>query len=106
MSDAHDDSPSISSLPNGPLLVQGDVNLVRKTPVHSEHGEPLAWKTGEPISRLVAPLRRYATSEETNFVVEDKQGMIETLAERPSPTPATTTGLLFKSRARSSEVIT
>ncbi|MEE8522374.1 MAG: phosphomannomutase/phosphoglucomutase [Thermoanaerobaculia bacterium] len=42
----------------------------------------LMWKTGEPISRLVAPLRRYATSEETNFVVEDKQGMIATLAER------------------------
>jgi phosphomannomutase len=42
----------------------------------------LMWETGEPISRLVAPLRRYATSEETNFVVEDKQGMIDELARR------------------------
>jgi phosphomannomutase len=37
---------------------------------------------GEPLSRLVAPLKRYAKSPEINFVVEDKQGMIERLAER------------------------
>ena len=37
---------------------------------------------GEPLSRLVAPLKRYAKSPEINFVVPDKQGMIERLAER------------------------
>ncbi len=42
----------------------------------------LLWKTGEPVSRLIAPLRRYAKSEETNFEVDDKQGMIAALAER------------------------
>ena len=42
----------------------------------------LLWQSGEPLSRLIAPLRRYAKSEETNFEVEDKQGMIAALAER------------------------
>jgi phosphomannomutase len=42
----------------------------------------LLWEKGEPLSRLVQPLRRYAKSPEINFVVEDKQGMIARLAER------------------------
>lgn len=42
----------------------------------------LLWKEGKPLSELVAPLRRYAKSEETNFVVEDKEGRIRELAER------------------------
>ncbi|HZF13602.1 MAG TPA: phosphomannomutase/phosphoglucomutase [Thermoanaerobaculia bacterium] len=42
----------------------------------------LLWKKGEPLSRLVAPLKRYAKSPEINFVVEDKQGKIASLAER------------------------
>ena len=29
---------------NGPYRVQGDISLVRKTQVVSEHGEPLTWK--------------------------------------------------------------
>jgi len=41
---------SIVGRPGGPLFVSGDVPIVRKTAVHSEHGEPLAWKTGEPLS--------------------------------------------------------
>lgn len=41
----------------------------------------LLWKSGKPLSELVAPLLRYAKSEETNFQVEDKQGKIDTLAE-------------------------
>ena len=47
--DVADGAPSITSLPGGPLLVRGGVPLVRKTPVQSEHGEPLAWKTGAPL---------------------------------------------------------
>ncbi len=39
-------------------------------------------RRGEPLSRAVAPLRRYAKSPEINFVVEDKRGKIEELAER------------------------
>jgi phosphomannomutase len=39
-------------------------------------------RTGEPLSRLVAPLRRYAKSPEINFEVEDKLGKIAELARR------------------------
>jgi CDGSH-type Zn-finger protein len=34
---------------NGPYTVHGDVPLVRKAQVVSEHGEPLTWKKGEAI---------------------------------------------------------
>lgn len=37
-------------------------------------------KSGEPMSALVAPLRRYAKSPEINFEVEDKRGKIDELA--------------------------
>ena len=36
----------------------------------------------EPISELIAPLRRYANSGEMNFKVEDKEGKMEELARR------------------------
>jgi CDGSH-type Zn-finger protein len=35
---------------NGPYAVRGDVPLVRKEPVMSEHGEPLTWKRGEVLT--------------------------------------------------------
>lgn len=41
----------------------------------------LLWKSGGTMSALVRPLLRYAKSPEINFVVEDKQGKIEALAE-------------------------
>ena len=41
-------------------------------------------KPEQPLSALVAPLRRYAKSPEVNFVVEDKQGRIDALAARYS----------------------
>ena len=44
-----DENRSIRSRRGGPLLVSGDVPLVRKTAVHSEHGEPLAWKTSDEL---------------------------------------------------------
>jgi CDGSH-type Zn-finger protein len=34
---------------NGPYLVTGGLRVTTKSPVVSEHGEPLTWKTGEPI---------------------------------------------------------
>ncbi len=37
-------------------------------------------ETGRPLSELVRPLRRYFTTGEVNFHVEDKQGMIRRLA--------------------------
>ena len=40
----------ITVRPNGPYIVRGGIPLVRKTPVMSEHGEPLAWKKGDVIS--------------------------------------------------------
>ncbi len=36
--------------PDGPYRVQGDVPLVRKSPVMSEHGEPLSWKKEEELT--------------------------------------------------------
>ncbi|MEL7157262.1 MAG: CDGSH iron-sulfur domain-containing protein, partial [Actinomycetota bacterium] len=44
------DEPAITARPDGPLMVTGGVPLRRKTPVHSEHGEPLAWDTSAPIT--------------------------------------------------------
>lgn len=38
-------------------------------------------ETGEPLSELVAPLRRYYGTGEVNFRVDDKEGMIRHLAE-------------------------
>jgi phosphomannomutase len=38
-------------------------------------------ETGRPLSELVAPLKRYFATGEINFKVEDKQGMIDHLAE-------------------------
>ena len=35
--------------PNGPYRVQGSIPLVRKSPVMSQHGEPLAWKREEEL---------------------------------------------------------
>lgn len=49
MSDSDAPQPSITSKPGGPLFVK-ELPLVRKTSVHSEHGEPMAWKTSEPIT--------------------------------------------------------
>jgi len=43
------EDPSIKSSPGGPLVVSGGVPLVRKAAVHSEHGEPLTWRTSEPL---------------------------------------------------------
>ncbi len=39
-------------------------------------------KEGSSLSQLVAPIARYAKTPEINFVVEDKQGTIQELAER------------------------
>ncbi|HXO21456.1 MAG TPA: phosphomannomutase/phosphoglucomutase [Thermoanaerobaculia bacterium] len=42
----------------------------------------LLWDQEKGLSKLVAPLERYAKSPETNFVVADKQAMIAELAKR------------------------
>ncbi len=44
-----EDQPSIECRPNGPLKVQG-LPLTRKSPVMSEHGEPLSWSTSEELT--------------------------------------------------------
>jgi CDGSH-type Zn-finger protein len=41
--------PSIDVVPNGPLIVKGEVALYRRRAVHSEHGEPLTWVTTEQL---------------------------------------------------------
>lgn len=41
--------PAINAVPNGPLVVSGDVALYRRRAVESEHGEPLAWETTDHL---------------------------------------------------------
>ena len=61
-------TPSITSTPNGPLLVSGGVALYRRRAVMSEHGEPLAWETTERIeSRERYALCRCGQSERKPF---------------------------------------
>lgn len=51
-----EDTQKITIRPNGPYIVTGGIPLVRKTPIKSEHGEPLTWKKGEVVTTDV----RYA----------------------------------------------
>lgn len=46
--------PKITVQTDGPYRVCGRVALVRKEPIVSEHGEPLAWRPGEPIAAGIA----------------------------------------------------
>lgn len=39
----------ITVLKDGPYLVRGNIPLVRKLQVVSEHGEPLTWRKGDPL---------------------------------------------------------
>ena len=39
------DEQNITVLPGGPYLMSGNVPVTSKTPIVSEHGEPLTWKT-------------------------------------------------------------
>lgn len=41
---------NITSRAAGPLMATGGLPLVRKQPVQSEHGEPMTWKTSEPLT--------------------------------------------------------
>lgn len=62
------DEASITSRPGGPLMVTGGVPVVRKTAVQSEHGEPLTWKTSEPLTdRDTFALCRCGDSENKPF---------------------------------------
>jgi CDGSH-type Zn-finger protein len=45
-----EESQKITIRPNGPYIVTGGIPLVRKTPIVSEHGEPLTWKKGEVVT--------------------------------------------------------
>ena len=45
-----DEKQRITIRPNGPYIVRGGIPVVRKTPVMSEHGEPLAWKRDGVLS--------------------------------------------------------
>lgn len=44
------EQPTIKSRPGGPLLVSGQVPLVRQTPVTSETGEVEGWKNSDPLT--------------------------------------------------------
>ncbi len=62
------DDQQITSRPGGPLMVSGSVPLVRKTAVHSEHGEPLAWETSDELTdRATYALCRCGDSDNKPF---------------------------------------
>lgn len=44
-----EDEPKIIIRRNGPYIVQGGIPLIRKSPVMSEHGEPLTWRKDEVL---------------------------------------------------------
>ncbi len=44
-----DPTKKITIEADGPLIIHGDVSLVRKSPIVSEHGEPLTWKKEETL---------------------------------------------------------
>ncbi|MGI9594889.1 MAG: CDGSH iron-sulfur domain-containing protein [Acidimicrobiales bacterium] len=44
------DEAKVTSRAGGPLMVTGGLPVVRKRPVHSEHGEPMTWQTSEPLT--------------------------------------------------------
>lgn len=44
------DEQHITTMQQGPYIVTGSVPVTRKTPVMSEHGEPLTWKTSDSDS--------------------------------------------------------
>lgn len=49
------DDQQIAVTPSGPYLVSGAIPVTSKSPIVSEHGEPLAWKTeksGAPKSKV------------------------------------------------------
>ncbi len=48
--EAEDQGPRITSRAAGPLMVTGGLPVVRKTAVHSEHGEPMTWQTSEALT--------------------------------------------------------
>ena len=54
MSTTEPNAAKIKVNENGPYVVSGSVPLVRKSPVMSEHGEPLTWKTSKVIDDGVA----------------------------------------------------
>lgn len=49
-------TPKIVIAPNGPYLVYGDLTIVRKKQITSEHGEPMTWQTNEPIDTGERPV--------------------------------------------------
>ena len=54
--------------PDGPYIVRGGIPLVRKSPVMSEHGEPLTWRKEETLTtRATYLLCRCGKSNEKPF---------------------------------------
>jgi CDGSH-type Zn-finger protein len=42
-------APGITTRPNGPFLVSGELPLVQRSPIETEFGEPIAWSSPQPI---------------------------------------------------------
>ena len=62
------DERQIRVADGGPYMVSGEVPLTTKTPAMSEHGEPLTWKTDEPMeTRARYALCRCGATENKPF---------------------------------------
>ncbi len=59
----------IRILPDGPYVVEGGVPLAWKVPVHTEHGEPIAWQGGPALQPpgTIYPLCRCGGSANKPF---------------------------------------
>ena len=78
MADEPTDEPRVRVRDGGPLVVSGDVPIRRSTIVHSEHGEPLTYRTGEPLDTGDRPdvvLCRCGASENKPFCDLSHRGL-------------------------------
>jgi len=85
--------------PNGPYLVHGDVPLVRKSQVVSEHGEPLTWRKDHTLeSKAVYALCRCGQSSNKPFCDGTHAKIGFDGAETAETEPTTERQVVFKGK--------
>ncbi len=83
-----DPTKKITIEADGPLIIHGDVSLVRKSPIVSEHGEPLTWKKEESLRCSgVYALCRCGHSSSKPFCDDSHEGVEFDGTEAANPGP-------------------
>ena len=89
--------PWIRVQPNGPYEIHGDIPLVRKSPVVSEHGDPLSWRKGPELpSGEVYLLCRCGHSKNKPFCDSSHTRIGFDGSEAPDPGPITERQMIYK----------